>query len=299
MNRSEAKDIFAGPIPSIRTPFARDGEIDFRALAGLVDHCMVNGARALMLTAGDSHWMCLSEQEIAEVHKTVCEQARRRAAVIAADRYLDTNRAMAFAKMVCDLGAATVMVMPPDWGGSCTPRTLSEHYAAVAEVLPVTIVTNVFIPRGTAFGLETVERALTASKQIIAIKDDMCGTFAQQLCMKHARDLAIYAGGQKINHMSLWPLGACGYLSTFASLRPQIAARYWSAVQRDDRQAALNVIAEIDAPFFEHVMTYPGGFDAAMHGAMEIAGLCKRWRRAPYHSLSDEEMDRLAGFLKF
>jgi hypothetical protein len=44
-------------------------------------------------------------------------------------------------------------------------------------------------------------------------------------------------------------------------------------------------------------MTYTGGFDAAMHGAMELLGLCGRWRRKPYYSLSDAEMDRLSGHL--
>jgi len=296
MNRSEAKTLFSGPIPSIRTPFLKDGEIDFAGLARIVDRCIAGGARALMLTAGDSHWICMSEAEIAAVTQAVCRQVRGQASVIAADRYLDTTRAIEFAGMVRELGASTVMVMPPDWGASCTPQTLAEHYAAVAEVLPVTLVTNVFIPRGMAFGLETVDRALAASERIVAIKDDMCGVFAQHLCMAHAGDVAIYAGGQKINHFSMWPFGAQGYLSTFATLNPAIASRYWSAVKQDDRDGALAVIRDVDAPFFDHVMTYTGGFDAAMHGAMELLGLCGRWRRKPYYSLSDAEMERLGEF---
>jgi len=296
MNRSEAKDIFSGPIPSIRTPFKRDGDIDFAGLAKIVDLCLAHAYRAIMLTAGDSHWACMSESEIATVTQAVCQQVKGRASVIAADRYLDTTRAVEFAGMVRELGASTLMVMPPDWAASCTPATLAEHYAAVAKVLPVTVVTNVFIPRGIAFGLETVDRSLAASERIIAIKDDMGGVFAQRLCMAHAGTLAIYAGGQKINHFSLSPFGAQGYLSTFATLNPAITVRYWSAVKRDDREGALAIVRNIDAPFFDHVMTYTGGFDAAMHGMMELAGLCQRWRRKPYYSLSDAEMERLAAF---
>lgn len=296
MNRTEAKDIFSGPIPSIRTPFKRDGEIDFAGLAKIVDLCLVHEYRAIMLTAGDSHWACLSESEIAAVTRAVCQQVKGRASVITADRYLDTTRAVEFAGMVRELGAATVMVMPPDWAASCTPDTLAEHYAAVAKVLPVTLVTNVFIPRGIAFGLDTVERALAASEQIVAIKDDMCGVFAQRLCMAHAGTVAIYAGGQKLTHFMMWPFGAHGYLSTFATLNPAITFKYWSAVKRGDRDDALDVIRKIDAPFFDHLMTYAGGFDAAMHGMMELAGLCGRWRRKPYYTLSDSEMEKLADF---
>lgn len=296
MNRSEARDIFSGPIPSIRTPFLRDGNIDFAGLAKVVDRCIENKYRAIMLTAGDSHWACMSESEIAAVTQAVCRQVKGRASVIAADRYLDTTRAVEFAGMVRELGASTVMVMPPDWAGSCTPETLSEHYAAVAKVLPVTLVTNVFIPRGIAFGLDTVERAIAASERVVAIKDDMCGVFAQRICMAHAGTVAIYAGGQKLNHFSMWRFGAQGYLSTFATLNPTVTFRYWSAVKRGDRDGALDVVRRIDAPFFDHLMTYPGGFDAAMHGMMELAGLCGRWRRKPYYTLSDAEMEKLAGF---
>jgi len=296
MNRSEAKDIFSGPIPSIRTPFRSDGDIDFPGLAKIVDGCIANAYRAIMLTAGDSHWACMSEAEIAAVTQAVCRQAKGRASIIAADRYLDTTRAIEFAGMVRELGASTVMVMPPDWAASCTPATLAEHYAAVAKVLPVTLVTNIFIPRGIAFGLASVERALAVSEQIVAIKDDMGGVFAQRLCLAHAATVAIYAGGQKINHFSLWPFGAQGYLSTFATLNSAITSRYWSAVKRNDRDGALAIVRGIDAPFFDHVMTYTGGFDAAMHGMMELAGLCGRWRRKPYYSLSDTEMEKLAAF---
>jgi 4-hydroxy-tetrahydrodipicolinate synthase len=298
MHRSEAKDIFSKPIPSIRTPFGRDGSIDFAGLAKVVDRCIENKYRAIMLTAGDSHWACLSESEIAEVTQAVCRQVKGRASVIAADRYLDTTRAVEFAGMVRELGASTVMVMPPDWAASCTPHTLAEHYAAVAKVLPVTLVTNVFIPRGIAFGLETVERALSASDRIVAIKDDMGGVFAQRMCMAHAGTVAIYSGGQKLNHLGLLPFGAKGYLSTFATLHPAVTAKYWSAIERGDRDTALAVVREIDAPYFDHLMTYTGGFDAGMHGMMELAGLCGRWRRKPYYSLSDEEMEKLADFRK-
>src|SRR5688572_9724458 len=111
MNRSEAKEIFSGPIPSVRTPFRRDGEIDFAGLRNVVDACVSSGARAIMLTAGDSHWACMSEEEIAAVTKAVCQQVRNRATVIAADRYLYTNRAIAFARLVREMGAATVLCM--------------------------------------------------------------------------------------------------------------------------------------------------------------------------------------------
>jgi hypothetical protein len=37
----------SSPIPSVRTPFLQDGEIDFDGLRRYVEQCLANGARAL------------------------------------------------------------------------------------------------------------------------------------------------------------------------------------------------------------------------------------------------------------
>ncbi|MBI4025349.1 MAG: hypothetical protein HY360_10250 [Verrucomicrobia bacterium] len=40
------------------------------------------------------------------------------------------------------------------------------------------------------------------------------------------------------------------------------------------------------------------GLIASMHGLFELAGIAGRWRRPPYHSLTDPEMTRLKAFVK-
>ncbi len=42
----------------------------------------------------------------------------------------------------------------------------------------------------------------------------------------------------------------------------------------------------------------PGGFDAGIHGALELFGIAKRWRRATYYDLNETEMESLAGFFQ-
>ena len=74
--------------------------------------------------------------------------------------------------------------------------------------------------------------------------------------------------------------------------------RYWSAVQAGDWSRAADIIAQYDMPFFDFIRTMQGGFDAAVHGILEISGLAGRWRRKPYYSLNDEEMEVLSDFLK-
>ena len=298
ISKTDVRTALTGPVPSIRTPYLKTGAIDYKGLKTMIDFDLQAGAKAIVLTAGDSHLIAMSDQEIAEITKSTVKHTRRRALVVAADRYYDTKQSIAFAKYCAELGADVLMVLPPDWAASCTPETLAGHYSAVARHIPVMLVTNVFIPRGIAFGLETIERTLAQTANLVSIKDDMCGEFARKLSLLAHGRCALWAGGLKQNHMDMAPYGVTGYLSTFLTFKPEVAHRYWNAWQSGNLKESVGVIRDIDMPFFDFIAGFTGGFDAAMHGVLELYGLAGRWRPRPYHSLSDAEMERLAGFFK-
>ncbi|OHB54185.1 MAG: hypothetical protein A2Y12_17065 [Planctomycetes bacterium GWF2_42_9] len=298
MSRSSIRKQLKGYIPSIRTCFDRNGDIDFEGLGNQIEFCIEAGAKAIMLTAGDSHYICLSDEEILEITRLTCQLVKGRALVIAADRYHSTERACKFADICKEMGADIQMCLPPDWGGSCTDKSLAEHYVSVSKVMPVMIVTNIFLPRGVKSGLNTIEMSLNLSKNIVAIKDDMCGDFARQLCLLAYDRCAVIAGGQKQNHINMWPFGCDGYLSTFLCFKPRVSHDYWKAIETNDLARASKIIGNIDIPFFEFILSLPGGFDAGIHGALELFGIAKRWRRSPYYSLNDQEMDQLRNFFQ-
>ncbi len=296
MDRDEVREHLTGPISSIRTPFNRDGSVDYDGLRSVIDYDLAAGSKTALLTVGDSHYICLSEEEIAEVTRVTCEQASGKGMVVAADRQHDTARSVAFAEFAKETGADVLMVLPPNWGPSCTVDSLAEHYVAVSGVMPVMIVTGVFLPLGDAFALETIERTLAASSNVVAVKDDMCGDFARRLCLLAHDRVAVFAGGQKVNHMNMWPYGCDGYMSTYLSMAPEITHRYWEAIQTQDLVGAREIIRDYDMPFFDFIKTLTGGWNAGVHGALEVYGQAGRWRRKPYHSLDDAEMEKLRGF---
>ncbi len=294
----ELRDRLVGPIGSVRTPFRRDGSIDFISLRRMVDFLVEAGSPAVMLTYGDSLYSVLTDEEVAEVTRVVAEHVAGRAVVVAADRGWWTGKAAEFADYSREVGADLLMLMPPTWADSATPQTLADHYATVAERIPVMIVTNVFSLMGAHAGLETVRLAMERSANVAAVKDDICGEFGRRLSVLAHGRIAVIAGGQKQNHLNALPYGCDGYLSTFITLKPSIAHGYWRAVLRNDVVDAARVVREVDMPFFDFMMKLPGGFDAGIHGAMELLGLAERWRRPPYASLDDGEIEKLSGFLQ-
>ena len=287
-----------GPLASVRTPFNRDGSIDFAGLRRLIDFTIEAGSRTTLLTTGDSHLICMSDREVAELTAAVVEYAAGRTMVVAAEWESATPQAVEFALHAADIGADVLMVRPPDWGGSATVATLVAHYAAVAECIPVMLVTNVFAQRGDAFGLEVVRAVREQVKNAVAVKDDIGGDFARQLCTLVHDRWAVIAGGGLRNHLNMWPFGCDGFMCRFMSFKPDVTHRYWAALQAGRAHEAAAVIRDVELPLERFMRALPGGMDAGIHAMLEIYGIAGRWRRKPYHSLTDEEMHGLRAFLR-
>lgn len=292
----EARSALTGPVPSLSTPIGRDGRIDEAGVRNYIDRAIDGGSKTMMLTYGDSLYSALTDQEVGELTRLVVEHTAGRAMVIAADRQWATPKEVEFALYCREVGADMLMVLPPDWAGSTTVETLVGHYGGVAEIIPVMVVTNYFLFRSDDFGLAVLRALADRVPNVLAVKDDVCGAFARRMGLRFHDRFAMISGGQKQNHLNQLPYGCDGYLSTYMKFHPPIANGYWSAVESGDLAEAVRITRAYDLAFFDAVKDLPGGFDAGIHGALELFGVAKRWRPRPYYSLSDEEMERLAGF---
>jgi 4-hydroxy-tetrahydrodipicolinate synthase len=283
-----------GPFTSHVVFFNRDGSIDYKAMRRVIDFAIQGGSRTIMLTYGDSLYSTLSDREVGEMTKAVVAHTKGRAMVIAADRQWSTPQAVEFAKFAKEAGADMVMSLPPNWAGSVTTETLVEHYTAVSRQMPLMIVTAAFGGiQGT--GLKVLE-ILRDKLPFFAVKDDLCGAFGRKLGLMLHKKCAIASGGQKQNHLDIHPYGCDGYLSTFIDFKPEIAQAYWQAIQANNISKAVEIVGKYDFPFWDYFLSFTGSFDAAIHGIMEVYGLAKRWRRKPYYSLSDQEMEKVRDY---
>ena len=269
----------------------------------MIDFDIAAGAKTIMLTYGDSLCSVLSDEELGEVTKVVAEHTSGRAMVIAADRMWSTAKEVEFARYARNVGADMLMVLPPDWARSCTPQALSEHYAAVAKHIRVMIVTGYLIEWGMGPGLEVIKLVHDKVEGVVALIDDFCGEFMRRLCTITGDKWALISGGLKQNHLDAYPYGVDGYLSTFMTFKPSVTDKYWDAIRADDVRTAAQVVSRYEWPYFDFLGyrsggALKGGFDAGIHGTMEVFGLAERWRRKPYYSLNDQEMELLADFFK-
>ena len=297
-SHAEIREALSGPVPSISTPFLKNGDIDYDTLANMINFYIDSGIKTILLTPGDSLYFCLSDAEIAELTRFAAREAGKKVMLIAGDLNASTSQAVEFAEYSKNVGVDLYITLPANWCNAITPETCSEHYAAVGKVMPTMILTCALSPMGDSKALKTLEMTMDKSDGVTAIKDDYCGVFSRQMALLCHERLAIIAGGQKQNHMNIVPYGVDGYLSVYARFKPEIAWKYWDAITRKDIPAAVGIIAKYDIPFFNKIMSFEGGFDVGIRASMELFGISKGWRRAPFRSVDHKDIVAMREFFE-
>ena len=289
LDRGAIRQHLTGPISSLPVPFTAAGEIDLNGLNAIIDFNLSGGSQSSLLTWGDSLFSLLTDDEVATVTAAVARHTGNRGLTVAADGIWWTGKTIEFARYCREVGVDVLMVKPPVWSLPPTPDFVA-HYQAVAAEIPVMLVTNVFAG-AEALGLEVLEQTLATVPGVVAVKDDVGGNFARKLTMRCSDQWAVFAGGQKQNHLDLAHYGTCGYMSTFVSFFPQVSRTYWATI-------AAGVIAAHDWPLFDHIAAVRGGLDAERHGLLEIYRIAGRHRRAPYPSFTEAELEELRTFCR-
>ena len=287
----------SGPVVSINTPFTQDGEIDFEGLRRFVDYAIDAGTSALLYTPGDSLYVALTDDEIAELTRVTAEHIDDRALFIAAGDFWWTGKTLEFGEYARSVGADAYIAVPPIRG--TTVAELVEFYTAASQVLPLFILSGSLGAAGVKPALEAVNILLEKAPNVVGFKEDFNSAFARRACLAAHDRWAIFAGGQKQTHMDMHPYGCDGYMSIYMTFRPEIAHTYWGAIEKGDLTAAAGVIRDYDMPLVDHLYSaYPAGGDAAQHALLELAGICGRWRRKPLPDLTDADMTKLKAFLQ-
>lgn len=289
------REAITGAVPSISTSFHENGEMDWEAIGRNVDFLIDSGAKTLLLTYGDSVLSILTDREIFELTKYVVEKANHRAMVIGCGKKWCLSQTLEFANACAEVGCDVVIPFPPDWAQHADTNMLLKYYEAVAEKMPVMVLTNLMNGRGTP--LEMFER-IHAGSGIVAVKDDAPSPYGRRLGSIVRDKMAYLSGGTMEGFLNVFAYGADGYLSVFFRAFPEVDQKFWSAYTEGRLRDAVAVIDQYEIPFFKWCSANGAHFDAGIRGMIEIAGIAKRFCRIPYSYLSDAQIDALRQFLE-
>ena len=281
---------FLGTGTALITPF-REGEVDYRALEGLIERQIEAKIPALIIGGTTGEAATLSDEERYGVYRFAIEQASGRTKIILGAGTNDTRVAIRHTEAAEMLGADGILVVTPYYNKG-TERGTAEHYRAIASAtsLPV-ILYNVPSRTGVNLSLGLL-RELSEIDNIVALKE--AGDSLDRLVELSTLgdDMYLYSG----NDTQIFPtlsLGGVGVISVASNLFPreieQISALYFAGEHERARELQKALLPLIHALFWETNPT------PVKYAAWRM-GLCENELRLPLAPLSrghEEKLDSL------
>ena len=281
---AEIQTRLEGPVASIPTPFAADGSIDWDGVANIIEIALKGGSGVILLTAGDSQLLFMSEEEIAALTRFVVERTAGRALMVAATGPWATRQSVAFAEQCRNLGADVVMSLPP--AQIMSGSGLVAHYRALAAVMPVMLV---------GCPSHSVLDQVADQPAICCFKEDGTEAYAIELLQKYGRRWKVMTGGGLHRNLLEWPFGARAFMDWSTSYAPHVGASYWRALGRGDLAEAARITTEIERPIFDLAAALDPAFGWQMmwHAILAIKGIAQHHMRLPYPTATPEQMERI------
>jgi dihydrodipicolinate synthase/N-acetylneuraminate lyase len=134
--------VFRGIFTIPSTPFREDGQIDVAGFRNIVDFCVACGAHGLVFPVNASEFTSLSDDERKRLSEVMVEQNAGRIPTMIGVAGVTREVAAAFARHAREVGADSVIAMPPYVKrGESSEGEIFEYYRAISDAaqLPVCI----------------------------------------------------------------------------------------------------------------------------------------------------------------
>src|SRR5262245_39857329 len=162
--------MFAGSIVALVTPMTRDGALDVKALATLLDRHLTQGTDGVVIGGTTGESPTLSAEELERLLREARRIVGDRMPLIAGTGNYDTRASVALTERACAAGADAGLVVTPHYNKP-TQEGLVAHFRAVADAAtrPILLYN---VPTRTACDLlpETVAR-LAEHPRVAGVKE--------------------------------------------------------------------------------------------------------------------------------
>jgi dihydrodipicolinate synthase/N-acetylneuraminate lyase len=283
----EIRTLLEGPVTSIPTSFLANGDIDWDGVANIIEVGLKGGSSVILLTAGDSQFFCLSEDEIAELTRFTIDRTAGRALTVAATGIWSTKQAEAFAHRCVEWGVDVLMSVTTFHAQN--PEGVAIHNAAISKIIPVMLVGY---PSHQALDM------LIDEPGICCFKEDGPEAYAAETLQKYGHRWKIMTGGTLWRHLLENPFGCTAFMDWSMTFAPHIGAGFWQALCQNDMAEARRITVEVERPLWDLWADFRGGWQTMWRAALELSGVASRYLRSPQLSATDEDLERIQPILK-
>lgn len=281
-------NIFKGSGVALVTPFNQDMQIDFDALASLVEYQIENGTDFLVVQGTTGESPTLTKAEKLDVLNEVIEINQGRCNIVYG---IGGNNTAAVAESLADIpnGVDGILSVSPYYNKPIQKGILA-HYKIVADStdLPI-ILYNVPGRTGSNVAPETTLE-LAEVKNIVAVKE-ASGNMEQmmQIIKYRPSGFGVLSGDDNLT-MPLIAAGADGVISVVANAFPALFSTMVHSAMRGELDAAREAhykLFDVTKMFFEQ--GNPGGVKAALAHMQ----LMDEYMRLPLFPVSDDLRKRI------
>lgn len=286
---------FEGVYVAIVTPFAADGEVDYRCLRELCERLISQGVHGLVPAGSLGEYATLTNEERASVVETVIEAAAGRVPVVAGSAAPSTKQAIAWVKHAKEAGAAGVMALPPINYRPLEQEVIA-HYEALNEAgLPMIVYNN---PHDYKVDLTPQLLArLAGLEQVVAVKE-FSGDIRRVHDILQQTDLEVMIGVDDLA-MEGALFGATGWIAGVPNALPKEGVELFELARQGRLREAMDLYRRL-LPLF-HFDASPQLVQSIKY-MMELAGFPAGPTRPPRLPLPEadclaiqEAFDRAVG----
>ncbi len=212
--------VFTGAATALITPFDKNGKVDYKAFADLIEFQIANGIDALVVCGTTGESSTLSDEEHRECISFVVKQTAGRVPVIAGTGSNCTEYAVDMTRFACEAGADAVLCVTPYYNKS-TQKGLVKMYTEIADASTKPVILY-NVPSRTGVNIEPETYAALASHPNIAGIKEANGNLGKimEAFALVGDKLDIYSGNDD-QIVPIMALGGKGVISVLSNVMPK------------------------------------------------------------------------------
>jgi dihydrodipicolinate synthase/N-acetylneuraminate lyase len=238
-------------IPS--TPFREDGEIDIPSFRRLVDFCIECEAHGLVFPVNASEFTSLSDVERFELSEVLVDQTAGRLPVVIGVAGVSQEAAAKFARHAHDIGADSVIAMPPYVRRSRLGESLIfDYYKRLSDEAQMPVfIQNYVPPIGTDMSPEFVLKLCREIEYVQYIKEETVPSTIRLSSILEGNDgscKGVFGGAGGRYLIEEYQRGVGGNMP--GCHVTDVVVAFWNALEAGDEEHATYIYKEMAPLFF-------------------------------------------------
>ncbi len=267
--------MFKGSLVALITPMHKDGSVDEKAFAALVDWQINEGTTAVVPVGTTGELPTLNHAEHKRVVEIAIEVAKGRTPVIAGTGSNSTEEAVELTRHAKEAGADAALIVTPYYNKP-TQEGLYLHFKTIADAVDLPIIIYNIPPRSVVdMSVETMAR-LARHKTIIGVKD-ATANLARPLHTRRACGAGFcQLSGEDHTALAFLAAGGDGCISVTANVAPRLCSEMHTAWQEGRVNDAIDIqdrLVPLHDALFAETSPAPVKYAASLLG--KTAPICR------------------------